>query len=582
MKPGPTTQSDLTTLETELLRLFVRQSRRMPAPVFVAALLLCWLGRSPPATQDSVLGAWLVLVAAALLARRLVLNSRAVAALPPSTGLQVGVAFSTLNGCIHALVLVVAPAPTDVNMATQSLLLVGLCAGAVATTAGYRPAFLGYMLPVIGALMLRWSSSDLAIAAIIGIFGAVLTSLADDSYRLFRDSFNIRLQQLALNERLREALRQAESANRAKTRFLASASHDLRQPIYTVSLFAASLSLHPLDPETREISQHIDEALQSLTDQLDALLDISKLDAGIVPVQLEVVAPVRFLQRMWREFNPVAQEKGLELTIEIGCPSAGTMLTDEVLLGRMVGNLIDNAIKYSVTGTIALSLFAQAGLLAMVIEDEGPGIPAEEHERVFEEFYQLENVERDRTKGLGLGLSIVYRLAALLHVRLEMVSSPGHGTVFYLLLPEHCGGACEVARTPYHGNPLAGLTVLVVDDEARVRKGMGMLLHRLGASAVMADGTAAALQALERVTPNLLLADLRLRGGDTGIATVQAVRARLPGLPAILISGDTSPERLREASDAQIPLLHKPAPVAQLQQLVAELVTPARKEDHVN
>lgn len=581
MMPGPTTQSDLTTLETELLRLFVRQSRRMPAPVFIAAVLLCWLGRSPPATQDSVLAAWLALVALALLARRLVLHSNAVAALPPARGLRVAVAFSTLNGCIHALVLVVAPAPTDVNMATQSLLLVGLCAGAVATTAGYRPAFLGYMLPVIGALMLRWSSNDLAIAAIIGIFGAVLTSLADDSYRLFRDSFNIRLQQLALNERLREALRQAESANRAKTRFLASASHDLRQPLHTVALSAATLSLRPLDPDTRRISQHIDKALERLASQLDALLDISKLDAGIVPVQLEALALGPFLRQLWREFSPIAHEKGLVLTLDLDPGMPDTVMTDEVLLGRMVGNVIDNAVKYSRRGTIALSLHAHAGLLALVIEDEGPGIPPEEQGRVFEEFYQLDNIERDRAKGLGLGLSIVHRLAALLQVRLEMASVPGHGTAFYLLLPEHRGDSPRVARVPFHGNPLAALTVLVVDDNADVRLSMQELLHELGAAPVLANGTAEALLALERVKPDLLLVDLRLRGGDTGIATVHAVRARLPGLPAILISGDTSPERLREASDAHIPLLHKPTPVAQLQQLVAELVTSPSKERHV-
>lgn len=567
-----------TTLEEELLRLLARQGKRMPYPVFLAAMMITWLASAPPGMPGRAPSLWLLAVALVLVLRMVVLGRLPrLAALAPQRRLRVAVGLSALNGLTHSVAAIWFAAPNDFQFAIQSLLLVGLCAGAVATTAGYQPVFLAYVVPVMGALVGRWSlatshSGSAAVAVIIAIFGAVLVALAADSFRLFRESFEIRLQHVRLNERLRAALAQAETANRAKTRFLASASHDLRQPIHTLSLFAAALALRPLDPVSRDISDHIGAALGNLSSQLDALLDVSKLDAGVVTVQPGALELAPFVERLRADFAPIAAAKGL--TLSVPPPAALVLFTDELLLGRIVANLLDNAIKYTQCGEVSLTVTAHANLVTLVVADTGQGIAAHEQARVFEEFYQLDNPERSRTKGLGLGLSIVRRLVDLLGARLEMVSAPGVGTSFFLMLPQYLGKPAPAPAAPDAGGALGASHVLVVDDDHAVRQGMQALLQALGVRVTLADGSAEALAAVRAAPPDLLLVDYRLRGSDDGIALVRAIRALHPGLPAILISGDTAPERLREAEQAGIALLHKPVPVAMLRKAVADLTTP--------
>ena len=570
-------------LEEELLRLFARQARRVPLPVFLAALLIvvmAYQGASHSTALNAALLAWLALVALVLALRRRQLPALAAQArLPLPLRLRRAVLLSALNGSVHSLSLAVFWMLPDLHRAIQSLLLLGLCAGAVATTGGYRPVFLAYVLPVLGTLATCWAGTSggpgdsgwigLSTALIIILFGLVLVSLASDSFRLLRESFNIRSEQAALNDQLQQALQRAESANRAKTRFLAAASHDLRQPLHTVSLFAAALALRPLDATSRSISGHIDEALHTLTAQLDALLDVSKLDAGVVAVTPQPLPVRAFAARLQAQFAPLAAAKGLALCLAI--EAEPVLHTDAVLLGRVVGNLLDIAIKYSSAGTVSLAALACAGVVVLTVADQGRGIAPAEQDAVFEEFYQVDNPERDRSRGLGLGLAIVIRLVALLGARLEMVSQAGAGTSFYLIFPAATAPAWRAAAPAEVLNPLHGKHVLVVDDESAVRLGMQALLAGLGARVTLASGSAAALHCARHDPPDLLLADLRLRDGDTGIATVQALRRLQPQLAAILISGDTSPERLREAQQARLPLLHKPLPLALLIQAVSDL-----------
>lgn len=570
-------------LTGELLQLLARQGRRMPYPVFIAAAMFVWLAREPPGWPGIGESIWLVVVALVLLVRMSVLGRLPDATwITPANRLRVAVALSMANGITHGCGVLLFSSPSNFQFAIQSLLFVGLCAGSVATTAGYRPVFLGYVLPVIVPLVVLWCTGgrhpgSVAVGAVIALFAAVLTTLAADSFRLFRESFAMRHQHMLLNEQLQAALLLAESASRAKTRFLASASHDLRQPIHTLSLFAAALALRPLDDITREVSNHIDGALHNLTVQLDALLDISKLDAGVVHSR---PAPLRLqplLHRLAAEFAPVAQAKGLTLAVQTeAAPDDTTVYLDEVLLGRIIANLLDNAIKYSHSGQVLLELTCHGRQAAITIQDNGQGVAATEQERIFEEFYQLDNPERDRAKGLGLGLSIVQRLVALLNLRMEMVSHPDEGTSFYLFVPTCDAGADPPAR-PAHADPdpcLARRHILVVDDEQTVRVGMQTLLHELGARVALADGTQQALSLAQRERPDILLADYRLRGTENGLELVRKMRALYPGLRAILISGDTSPERLREAQDAGIPMLHKPVSLAVLREAIAHFSLP--------
>ena len=239
----------------------------------------------------------------------------------------------------------------------------------------------------------------------------------------------------------------------------------------------------------------------------------------------------------------------------------------------MLRNLLDNAVKYTDVGRVIVSARREGEHLAVAVADTGRGIPPEEQARVFEEFYQLDNPERDRTKGLGLGLAIVRRLADLLQMRLDMSSAPGEGTTFRLALRAARPGAAGVLGTPAEeAGLLRPLHVLVVDDEAGIRLGMKTLLEAMDCRTTLADGTAQALAAAEADRPDIVLSDLRLRGSENGIETVRAIRRLYPGMPAILISGDIAPDRLREAEAAGIVLLHKPVPVETLKKEIARVV----------
>jgi CheY-like chemotaxis protein len=277
------------------------------------------------------------------------------------------------------------------------------------------------------------------------------------------------------------------------------------------------------------------------------------------------------LERMQRDFAPTASSKGLQLAFH--CPRDAWVRTDAVLLERLIRNLLDNAVKYTDSGRIEVRVEPRGGDYVLVIADSGRGIPEGEQERVFEEFYQLENPERDRAKGLGLGLAIVKRLTGLLQIRMEMSSALGRGTRFHLVLPGAHKGTEHPADASAGRAPLA-LHVLVVDDEPAIRLGMKTLLEGMGCRATLADGTIEALAAARAVRPDLVVADLRLRGADNGIEAVRAVRSLYPRVPALLISGDIASDRLLEAQQAGIALLHKPVPVETLKRAIAEAVAP--------
>jgi len=577
MKQDARPQGATDSLEEELLRLLSVQGRRVPIPVFLAAIMIAAMaqGRVPTA----VLAAWLVLVATVLAVRWVLLTRLpTLSGLSTRNRLRIAITLSAFNGVTHGLSLAFFPYLPLYERAIQSMLLIGGCTGSVATTAGYKPLFLAYLVPTLVPLVVLWAVSpgvahegwiEISVAGVFALFGVLLLALAGDAFRLFRESFEIRLQQAELNRQLRSALDQAEAANRAKTRFLASASHDLRQPIHTLSLFGAALAMRPLDDDSREIAKHMNTALQSLATQLDALLDISKLDAGVFRVNRSAVKLRTILERLYREFAPSAHAKGLDMIFD--CPADAIVDIDQPLFERIVRNLLDNAIKYTDTGRVALRAVPAHGAFEIAISDSGRGIPEAEQERVFEEFYQLDNPERDRTKGLGLGLAIVKRLADLMGITLRMSSSPGRGTEFVLSVPSAAAAATRPAETAPETGPMRSLHVLVVDDEAAIRLGMKTLLEAMGCRATLADGTASAVAAARAEQPDLVLADLRLRGQDDGFATVRAIRELYPRMRAILISGDIAAERLREAEEAGLPMLHKPVPFELLKREIAQV-----------
>jgi two-component system, sensor histidine kinase len=357
---------------------------------------------------------------------------------------------------------------------------------------------------------------------------------------------------------LRSAKEQAERANVAKSKFLAAASHDLRQPLQSLLLFAALLNEHVGSAKGRDILAHLAQSLTAMKDLLDSLLDISQLDAGVVQPTLEDFSLRSFLEEIAAGFAPVAAAKGLTLEVT---PCTAIVRSDRTLLGRMVRNLVENAIRYTETGRICLLGHRIDGNLRLEVHDTGIGIPPDHLDRVWEEFHQVGNPERNRAQGLGLGLAIVQRLSQLLGHRAAVRSHPGHGSVFSLEVPVSIPET--VSRTPF-SVPTAdggGQCAMLVDDDPLVLQGLQTTLEAWGYDVLAA---ASADQALEQLRaagrrPDVVIADYQLGGGRFGIEAVLRIRALFDGaIPGVILTGETGSAITHAAALDGLVVLHKP------------------------
>jgi CheY-like chemotaxis protein/two-component sensor histidine kinase len=315
----------------------------------------------------------------------------------------------------------------------------------------------------------------------------------------------------------------------------------------------------------------MDTALQALRTQLTALLDISKLDARIVTVTSRPFDIVVFARRMHEEFSPVAKQKSLLFALDTHGAQAGDLFvfTDPLHLERIVRNLIDNAIKYCDAGSVRLKIRPDGRILTLEIQDTGRGIAPDEMDKIYEEFYQVDNPERDRSRGLGLGLSIVKRLIELLEVTMTLKSELGVGTTITLTLnrTEAAEPASDFSADSSVAMPVCHM--LILDDELSILEAMKALLASHGCRVSVACTTDEAMQIAMMDPPDVVLADFRLRGQESGIKAIRKLRQQFPDLPALLISGDTAEDRLKEAQDAGLRLLHKPVSVEVLLQAIA-------------
>jgi len=350
----------------------------------------------------------------------------------------------------------------------------------------------------------------------------------------------------------------AEQASTAKTRFLAAASHDLRQPVQALNWFIGALRQQLTDAQSLHICQLMRESITALNELLETLLDISKLDAGVITVAKEPVPIDSLLKRMDNEFRAPLEGRGIELHMRT-CNA--WVETDPNLLTMLLRNLLSNAAKYTDRGRILFGCRQRGDKLAIQVWDSGIGIPAAELNKIFQEFYQVGDRTREKRQGLGLGLAIVDRVARLLGHKLNVRSVVGKGSMFEIMLPlTQSSPDCALGKESTVGSG-SDVLVAVIEDESDILEGIKYLLEGFGYRVVGAASAAALLVSLakSREKPDIIVADYRLGSDTTGHDAIRQIRERYSlSIPAIMITGDTTPDRLREAGDSNAKLLHKP------------------------
>jgi signal transduction histidine kinase len=497
---------------------------------------------------------------------------------------------SLISGCIWGAASFVLYVPdSQIYQGFLVVLIFGVTSAAVLLIGTHLPSFYAFvlpaLLPIVVRNMIEGEAAHLTLAFIAAMTTLAILSFGRNYNRVLVESLRNRFENEALAhelahraeelERARQTAEQAraeaEVANRSKTQFFAAASHDLRQPLHALGLFAAALSEKVKDPEVVQVVNSINASVDALEGLFNELLDISKIDAGAIKANPQDFALGPLLERLRMDFEPEAFERGLGLKVR---PSRLHVRSDPVLVERILRNLITNALRYTPRGRVLVAARSRGTGVALEVWDTGTGIAAAQRERIFEEFYQVGNPERNSRKGLGLGLSIVRRLANLLGAPVGLSSEPGRGSRFSLTLPRGMPPAPEAAlssaRRREAGN-LGGARIAVVEDESVVLEGMRVLLEGWGAHVIAAGSGDELLERLaaEPAPPALVIADYRLREGRSGVEAIRALRSRYgAALPAIIVTGSTTPFNLDEAKALGAHLLLKPVMPAKLRTLI--------------
>ncbi len=490
-------------------------------------------------------------------------------------------AFSLVEGLIWGVTSITLASPHQFD--EQLLIMLIVCAvstGAVSAFGAYLPAFYALFLPAtlpfaaVSALQGGFFGSMVTVLVSVFIIGILFVAFRHNGD--LREMIRLRFENLDLAAELRVQKEAAEAASLAKTRFLAAASHDLRQPVHALSLFVGALRSHALAAEPARLVDLIEDSVTAMDGLFSALLDISRLDAGIVAPDWNVFQVQDVLDRLRRDYAAEAAEKGLTLRIR---PCAAWVRSDPVLLERILRNLLSNAIRYTDSGGVLIGC-RRGSAVRVQVWDTGRGIPKQQTERVFEEFFQVQNPERDRAQGLGLGLAIVRRLAALLDHGITLSSRPGRGSVFSVTVPLAPPRLATQPETQ-PGDARHGM-IFVVDDEAAIQEGMRSLLAGWGHT-VLAAGSGddmIARAAACPLRPDVIVCDYRLRGGETGVEVIERLRAEYNhDIPALLITGDTAPDRLTEAARSGLLLLHKPVANSRLRAAVNNLLLAVKEKE---
>jgi signal transduction histidine kinase len=414
-----------------------------------------------------------------------------------------------------------------------------------------------------------------------------------NAFSLFQTAINLENRVRSRTEELRATLRRlevsnidlvaakenAERANLSKTRFLAAASHDILQPLNAAHLSVSALAEVQKDEEGRKLVRQVERSLETMEDLLHTLLDISKLDAGVVEPEISDVSLEQLFSSLKSDFQPLAAQKGLKLKFHSG---NAVVRSDRTLLRRILQNIVSNAIRYTRAGGVLIGIRHRGDMIRIDVVDTGCGIPEDQHEAVFEEFHRgTTSADADLSGGgLGLGLSIVRRMTGALGHPIAFSSIVGRGTVFHLDVPMAAVALTDapaLAAEPERprGYGLFGTRVLLIENDIEVLEAMTALLERWQCTVKTATSTAQALEALGDTDwiPDIVIADQHLDDGDLGSATIAEVRDFLGrGVPALIVTGDTTEAVARAAREAGVELMRKPLKPAQLRALLAHLL----------
>ena len=474
------------------------------------------------------------------------------------------------------------------DLAYQALLIcvvMGLSAAAATSNPFHPPSMFIYLIgmiwPLLGRLAWENDTTHWILFGMLSMFCTYVLKSALELIRTFEQSqrrrFENELLVGALLERKRdaEASRQvAEQANQAKSKFLATASHDLRQPLQALRLFSDALQDTAKDQETVRLAGQIGKSVNALVDMFDDLLDVSRLDAGIVEPRKQHFMLGTLFDRIYGDYAPLAQAKGLHFQLPVctgnkcGLQNICNVViySDPFLLERMLRNLISNAIRYTDTGSVKVNCTCMSGKVSLEVTDTGIGIRAETLPHIFEEYYQADNPHRDRRKGLGLGLAIVSRIESLLDCKVQVSSKPGIGSVFSFEV--QMGDSSNLVQpfviTHSHYD-LSSCVVALVEDDKDIREVVVDLMEQWGCRVFAGEYADDVMRKLDiaELRPDVLVCDYRLPHGMTAIQVIKRMRELWGSqLPAVVLTGDTASETLHEIHDSGAILLHKPiAPV---------------------
>lgn len=489
-------------------------------------------------------------------------------------------AASALSGLLWGSVAIWAldtqSAPNVVYIVT---ILTAMTAASLVALSAWLPAYYAYSsasaLLLCFSLLATGNSTFILLAVLILALVVVHLFLVNMLNRNLVETLNLRFDNLSLVERLTQQKELAERANSEKSRFLAAASHDLRQPLHALDLFLESVSKTRDGARKQELLDRARLSSRTLGELLNSLLDVSNLETGAIVPHISTFRVASLLDELAAEYENPATES--DLSIRVYAPKY-VVRSDPTLLKRMIRNLVSNAVKYTKAGGVLIGGRRRGNWLRIEVWDSGAGIPASEHGNIFSEFYQIDNPSRDRSKGIGLGLSIVQRLSRLLNHPVSLVSRAGQGSCFRVSVPLAQVTADSTVCEPVNNEfDLSGIFVVVVDDEQPIRDSMRALLRGWDCEVLVADGiqsTMSQLGSAEYQKPDVIIADYRLADNQTGLDLIAAIRGHFQArIPAVVATGDTALNRNVDIRSIDARVLFKPVTAQSLRSAIVEVVS---------